>query len=119
MEDFYQTAVRIVRLYLLIPLLFVATILTLVLIAVGIAYVRILRRNRAIALAEKIKQQERFRPDGLPYPPCKRGMCDACVRPFEKVYYLPSGQRLCPECYQTIEMPLPATEISAPAEDTP
>lgn len=36
---------------------------------------------------------------GRPYPPASRGFCDRCRRACEKVYYLPSGRRLCQACY--------------------
>ena len=47
---------------------------------------------------------EHYRPDGQPYPPCGRGLCDHCKQAFEKVYYLPEGRRLCPACYEQSEM---------------
>ncbi len=39
-------------------------------------------------------------PDGKPYPPSGRGLCDNCSKVVEKVYFLPSGRRLCPKCYK-------------------
>jgi hypothetical protein len=49
--------------------------------------------------------QERFRerthwPDGRPRPPMGEGMCDACQLGYDTVYYLPTGRRLCPGCYE-------------------
>jgi len=57
-------------------------------------------QRRAKLLAHMIK----FRPDGLPYPPAGRGMCDSCEKAHEKVYHLPSGRRLCTDCYESLEM---------------
>ena len=45
------------------------------------------RRARAI----------KYRPDGLPYPPFGRGMCDRCQRAYDKVYFLEDHRRLCPD----------------------
>ncbi len=42
----------------------------------------------------------RYRADGKPYPPAGRGFCDNCETPCQKVYYMPSNQRLCPDCYK-------------------
>jgi hypothetical protein len=47
-------------------------------------------------------RRETFRPDGVPYPPASRGLCDRCGRSFEKVYHLPSGERLCPDDYHAL-----------------
>ncbi|MDY7009374.1 MAG: hypothetical protein SVV80_01295 [Planctomycetota bacterium] len=54
--------------------------------------------------AERLAHMTRFRPDGLPYPPSGRGMCDVCEKAHEKVYHLPSGRRLCADCYESLEM---------------
>jgi hypothetical protein len=47
-------------------------------------------------------QRERFRSDGELFPPAGRGLCDRCGEAYEKVYYLPSGERLCPDDYRTL-----------------
>ncbi len=39
-------------------------------------------------------------PDGKPYPPSGRGLCDNCSKVVEKVYFIPSGRRLCKRCYK-------------------
>jgi len=49
--------------------------------------------------------REMFRPDGKPYPPASRGICDRCGQDFEKVYYMPSGERLCPDDYAELHGP--------------
>jgi len=38
-------------------------------------------------------------PDGRPIPPTGEGVCEQCQGVFDKVYHLPSGRRLCSECY--------------------
>jgi len=48
----------------------------------------------------RLHEQNKYRPDGQPYPPTRRGLCDNCGLACEKVYYLSSGARLCPDCYQ-------------------
>jgi hypothetical protein len=50
--------------------------------------------------AQQAAARARLREDGQPYPPADRGLCDVCARPFEKVYHLPSGQRMCEDCYR-------------------
>lgn len=50
--------------------------------------------------AERDKHRRTHRPDGRPYPPAMRGLCQRCQRVHESVYHLPSGERLCPGCYE-------------------
>jgi hypothetical protein len=59
-------------------------------------YIRHVRERRE----QERWHREHFRPDGLPYPPASRGLCDRCGGSFEKVYYLSSGERLCPKDYE-------------------
>ena len=71
-------------------------------LAVGTAVKLLLwhvRRRRAARAALR----ERYRPDGSPYPPADEGICDRCGRAFDKVYYMPAGGRLCPDCYEAAE----------------
>ncbi len=42
----------------------------------------------------------RIGPDGNPYPPLGRGLCDNCGKGVDMVYFLPSGKRLCKRCYK-------------------
>ncbi len=44
-------------------------------------------------------------PDGRPLPPSGRGLCDICEKPFDKVYHLPTGRRVCEGCYSLITSP--------------
>jgi hypothetical protein len=47
---------------------------------------------------ERRKAQERaYLPDGRPRPPRGQGICGKCQRAFDDVYYLPSGEKLCPD----------------------
>ena len=50
--------------------------------------------------AEAQAQAAKLRPDGRPYPPAARGMCDACRQAHETVYHLKSGRRLCAACLE-------------------
>ena len=52
--------------------------------------------------AEREDFQRKHRPDGQPYPPSKRGLCDNCSRYHDTVYSLESGARLCPSCYHIL-----------------
>ncbi|MCK4625116.1 MAG: hypothetical protein KAV00_07395 [Phycisphaerae bacterium] len=60
-------------------------------------------RNRK-RRAERLAMKEKHRPDGLAYPPAGRAMCDACQKAHEKVYHMPSGRRLCADCYESLEI---------------
>ncbi len=59
------------------------------------------RRRRAARQAHRAK----FRPDGRAYPPTDMGVCDRCGAAARKVFYMPSGQRLCGVCYDAAEGP--------------
>ncbi len=52
------------------------------------------RRSWAAYLAE------RCRADGAPYPPFIEGTCGSCGRGDTKIYQPPTGQHLCPSCYE-------------------
>jgi hypothetical protein len=61
--------------------------------------------------------RERYRPDGQPYPPAARGICDRCGGAFEKVYYLPTGQKLCQYDYDVLHPPvIEDTDDGTPSE---
>lgn len=74
----------------------------LLLVAVFVAFVLL----RAYLRQKKIKRLQNedylatIGPNGKPYPPSDRGICHSCQEAFEKVYFLPSGQRLCQSCYE-------------------
>lgn len=53
--------------------------------------------------AQRAYRKDKFRPDGQPYPPSDRGICNTCGQAFEKVYFLEANQRACPQCYQQLE----------------
>ena len=80
-----------------VPLLFVLAGLLTWAILVSLRWQR---WRAAVRKACRQTEAARIRPDGKPFPPAERGMCDACRRPFEKVYYLPDNRRLCPGCYK-------------------
>lgn len=86
------------NIYLLIGALLALGVIALVVLAIWTAAncgVWQARRRRA----EAEQHRRRFRPDGQPYPPASRGMCDRCARACETVYHEASGERLCPTCY--------------------
>lgn len=58
-----------------------------------------LHRTRQRRARREFHDQTRW-PDGSPRPPMGEGMCDACQTGCDAVYYLPSGRRLCPACYE-------------------
>ncbi|MEE9297262.1 MAG: hypothetical protein V3W34_20165 [Phycisphaerae bacterium] len=87
------------NLWLLISLLFllvIALVLGLMLwtgIRVGLT---VLAQRRAHAEYRKSSR----RADGQPYPPYIEGVCSQCSRGNLRIYHPPSGERLCPECYE-------------------
>ncbi len=42
-------------------------------------------------------------PDGRPLPPIGEGVCERCQTVSEELYHLPSGRRLCHDCYESTE----------------
>ncbi len=80
-------------------LLFIA----LVVATIIFAYFKATMRDKRAAQAKEQDRREKFRPDGTAYPPFSRGLCDSCSSVFDKVYFLPSGTRLCPGCYRAFE----------------
>ena len=85
----------------LIPgLLFLGVfVVSAVLAVILFAYVRSVIWRAWTAHLQRRDEKQRLRPDGKPYPPAGRGLCDNCQRVFAKVYYLESDARLCPDCY--------------------
>ena len=49
--------------------------------------------------AEEQGHRQKLRPDGTPYLPTAPGICQRCQRALDLVYHLPSGERLCSDCY--------------------
>ncbi len=88
-----------INLYIIIGAVLLGAFLLIVVIAVwtGIkaGFWQLGRRRAAEA-----ERRRKLQPDGRPYPPAARGLCDRCGRTFEKVYHLPTGERRCPPCYE-------------------
>ena len=89
----------VVNIYFLLGLLVVLAVLAVVTIVV-IAVIRARIWRAGVKRAERQDWQRKHRPDGQPYPPSGRGICDSCQKQSEKVYFLESNSRLCPECYE-------------------
>jgi len=89
------------NLYFIIGALVVGLAVLVVMLVLWIA-VRCLvweiRLRRAAAEAGRIH----IGPDGLPYPPVGRGLCEVCAIVSDKVYHLASGQRMCEDCYRRL-----------------
>ncbi len=90
------------NMYFLIGLLLAVAIVLALIIAICTALKIWLWRNKRLR-AEREVRQVRYRPDGQLYPPASRGLCDRCSQAYDKVYHLPSGKRLCPDCYASAE----------------
>ena len=54
-------------------------------------------------MARRDAHRRSIRPDGQPYPPTGMGICCECERAGLAVYHLPSGRRLCKDCYARLE----------------
>jgi hypothetical protein len=90
------------NLYLIIGAVLLLLILLSVVIAVWTGVnVAFWRRAQKRSAAED--KRRRIGPDGRPYPPAARGLCDRCHRVDETVYHLPSGERRCPACYADVK----------------
>lgn len=84
----------------------IIVLLFLVIVAAAVIFLllgllKILGKSASRRHAAWRANRAKFDRAGRPYPPAGRGMCDSCSRPFETVYHLPSGNRLCPKCYRT------------------
>jgi len=91
--------------YMGIIVMFLFVVAAFLLVMFVIALVRGRLWEGRVRAARRQAHRDRHRADGTPYPPTGRGMCDRCQQAFEKVYHLPSGRRLCPDCYE-LEVPL-------------
>lgn len=77
--------------------LFVAAFIVFVSTWTGIsALIWLIQRRRA--QREFIRNNRRE--DGKPYPPFVEGVCSRCRRGSRRVYFAPSGEGLCPLCYE-------------------
>ncbi len=55
-------------------------------------------RRQRLARAEYLRRTRRS--DGKMYPPHGIGICEHCSKVRKFVYYLPTGEQLCPTCYE-------------------
>ncbi|MFP4353715.1 MAG: hypothetical protein ACLFUJ_01235 [Phycisphaerae bacterium] len=98
MIGFVSPAMFGAAIYLLIGLL-VLGLLALVAAVLGWAAWRghclTVRQSRAEAQAALNRLDRR----GQLKPPTGRGLCDVCQHLSDSVLFLPTGQRLCPTCY--------------------
>jgi hypothetical protein len=86
------------NIYLLIGLLLALGAAFIILIA-GWTSIRIALWKWAKRQSDAEISREKTQADGQPYPPSSRGICQKCGRQFNKVYHLPTGERLCPTDY--------------------
>ena len=73
-----------------------------ILVTLLISYIRIRLWRHDVKRAEREDYQSKHRPDGSEYPPFGPGLCDNCEQASDKVYFLVSGPRLCPHCYESM-----------------
>ena len=91
-------------------LLIIVPLLTVIFFAVLIAAITLVKMWIARARDKRARcaeQQAKIGPNGEAYPVSGRGICHDCQRAFEKVYYLPTGRQMCPECYAKLCRPQP------------
>jgi len=89
----------------------VGLIVILLLGVAAMTMVRVWEWPRLLRNERRRRWRQKFRPDGRPYPPSAAGLCDECQQAFEKVYYMPTGRRLCPDCYNRVEPIEPAEPV--------
>ena len=88
------------NIWLLIGILFFVLFGAVLLIAAWTGVkVWLFRRDQARGKIEA--EQSKSDADGGPLPPSSPGICQQCGKVRDKVYHLPSGDRLCAACYQT------------------
>jgi hypothetical protein len=86
------------NIYMLIGLL-LCIAATLVLAVVAWTFLKAAVWRARQKVAEEQERRQKLQPDGTPYPPLAPGVCQRCQRARDAVYHLPSGQRLCRDCY--------------------
>jgi len=64
------------------------------------AYVRATMRERRSKRDIEVSERAKYRSDERLLPPSQRGLCSGCEKVFDKVYCMPSGERLCQKCYE-------------------
>ncbi len=103
------------HLMIAVPIVFVVLVgMTILTISLLKMYGWKLRKDKAAAEMHDRK----FRPDGQPYPDTGRGMCQSCKQVLEDIYYMPSGDRLCRDCYHQMELTETPCQKEPPAEET-
>jgi len=107
------------QIFYLMGLLFVLAVLS-VLTLLGISVVRNLLWRRQRKRVAREDYREKHDADGRRLPDCQRGLCDECGRLADKVYFLPTGPKLCSDCYQQTH-PTAARPVGNPqsVKDTP
>lgn len=84
------------NIFLLIGLLLMSGIVIFLLIA-SWTTIKVYLFRKSQRRAEAKYRSERFAPDGTPLPPVRRGICERCNQVRDRVYFLPTGERLCRE----------------------
>jgi hypothetical protein len=95
-------------LLIIVPILVVGAI---ILIILGLTFTKMWIHRIRAHIAQKAAEAAKLDPDGVPYPPAGRGLCDECQGAFERVFYLPSGRRICEACYEKSRRNSPAAGV--------
>ena len=77
----------------------IALIAMVALLLLAWACVRVWIAQRRLAAQRRCQHDAKYAPDGHPYPPLARGICDNCQTLSDDVFFLKSGARLCRKCY--------------------
>lgn len=99
LAGFVDQRTLLANLLLLLAILFCATVGFFVIVG-GITGLKIALWKRAQKQAADAEIRRKLRPDGTPYPPAGRGMCDGCGKVFDAVYHLPDGAKRCAACLE-------------------
>jgi hypothetical protein len=102
------------NIYLLLGLLVFAGV-TFVVIILSWSGIRVWFWQRSVDRATQAWRATRYRPDGTRFPPSGPGICFHCHTAFKKVYYLSTGDRVCPSCYLDVDESVEAS----PANESP
>lgn len=86
--------------YIAIIFCFLALIALVILAFFLLGWLKVALLRISLEKAAVASRMASIGPDGKPYPPSGRGLCDKCSKVVEKVYFLPSGRRLCKRCYK-------------------
>lgn len=85
-------------LYILLALLVLVPI-GIILVIFLITAIKMWRKEASIRAAAAQAYAEAHGPDGKPYPPSCRGLCEHCSQYDARIFHIQDGPKLCATCY--------------------